>query len=1538
MPDRRLVRLARLAAACAIALASLPWTALSAGAADLVPADAAAPGSAWGAPPGVDPCGAQGILEQRLREDPSLQQRMDLFEQLVRQAEAQGLVPGKGARTSAAGGTIYVIPVAVHIVHQGGPENISDNQVKSEIYAMNRDFANALAKGAPAVDTGIQFCLATNLPVGSTVTWSTTPGITRTNSPETNHIYGNPTSETSLKAIDYLPSAKYLNIWVVKTISGGSGGVAGYGTYPGLNPPTLDGIVCLASVFGSNYTPYGTGFALLTGNDDGKIMTHEAGHYLNLYHTFQGGCTPPGDNVADTPPEAVNRTGCPTTSLTSCTALNDPIENFMDYTNDPCRWAFTAGQTTRMQVAIATYRSILVSAQNLVDTGCSSGLNALISANAAQTCAGTPVAVTTPAAGTGYTYAWSFPGGTPAGANTQSASVTYATPGAYPVTLTVTDGGSNFSTNTVTVYANACSPILGPCTNWVFGFNSALSFATGAPVPVAGTQNTSSEPAATMSDAAGNLLFYVDGLQVWNKNNVVMPGSTGLLIGISSHNGALAVRRPGSASQYFVFTLRNWEDSFTPNPANYTVVDMSLNGGLGDVPAGQKNLLVSLPGSPNFMLEGQALIPHCNGTDWWWITNGAGTTSGKLFVTLVTAAGPTTSTAYNIGVSAPSVPAGTIAPSADGSRFAIATLASQQIAVYDFDRSTGVPTTVVAPTAVQAWDDICLSPNGKLAYYSTYDGTNYGLKQMDIATLQTRDVPTNGLCVIKPGPDGKLYLGPAGDTRLHTINYPDNFNTLNANECGLNLDSVPLPAGGGQGTWGALPNMVLGCSNGGPAPAQFTYTVSNCVNVSFHAVNCQGPYTWNFGDSTSASGQNVSHVYGSQGTYTVTLTVPGASPSVVQHTLALQLLPVTIAGPTNACPNPANYSAVGPSTYAYAWTVIGGSPASGTGNNIDVAWGPTGGTVLLVVTDPATGCTSHLAMPVTGCPVCVAPPLNMCAWWPFDEPTGAIAMETVASNDGLDVNAPPHAPGKALRGRLFDGSTQYVIVNDDAQLNFGTGDLTLDAWVKTTQAAGIAMIVDKRAFEPEQGYAMYLKNGRLALLLGDGTALNGTEYWLGTTPLVADGQWHHVAAEEKRSITNGTRLFVDGVAVATFPSFSASGSVTNTQKLLIGAGAPSASPSSYFGGTIDEVEFFKRALTQAEIQGIFLADSAGKCKEWAYVPQTTNVCRDQAYATVTLTICNSTTATQSYNVSAAGLPASYPAITPCTYAGPTTIQVLGTQPFVVPANSCVPVQLKVFKPAGMPFYASSCFRATVTNTVSGDVHATIGSIYATHTFCVRIIGPVLGPGNTGPPSTARFLVTNTGDGPVTVPYTLSVVPADGAPADAPAVSVNGLDPGVAYPGNVSLAAGDSIEVDAALHFTLPRAFRYDDVVLAFDTDGDGVPDERAAAGLYYQEQRGAGLVDVPAPGGGRGALRLTLVAPNPLKDRAVIQFELPARGTVRIGLYDVAGRRVRTVFDGERNAGPGAVVLDASGLRGGVYFLRLQLGGKSAVGQVVVLQ
>jgi len=293
----------------------------------------------------------------------------------------------------------------------------------------------------------------------------------------------------------------------------------------------------------------------------------------------------------------------------------------------------------------------------------------------------------------------------------------------------------------------------------------------------------------------------------------------------------------------------------------------------------------------------------------------------------------------------------------------------------------------------------------------------------------------------------------------------------------------------------------------------------------------------------------------------------------------------------------------------------------------------------------------------------------------------------------------------------------------------------------------------------------------------------------------------------------------------------------------------------------------------------------------------------------------------------------------CTYAGPTTFQLLTTSPVNVPPGGCVPVQYKVTRPPGMPLYATSCYSVTITNISTNKQMTNIGSLYAARQWCNVVIGPPIGIGGSGTSATLRFRVTNTGDdpGPASLPFSIAVSPADSGDATPPGVLLNGLAPGTPFTGNVVLAKGDSADIEVSAIFTEPRAFHFYDVILSGDENGDGLFEPLACAGLEYAA--GGNPVAVPLPDAGLLPTTMRLiVTPNPVHDLATVQYELPRAGRVELALYDVAGRQVRSMAPTFREAGRGAFRIDCRGLNHGVYFVRMRVDGAMAGQRFVMVR
>ena len=356
--------------------------------------------------------------------------------------------------------TVYTIPVVFHVLHFGGAENISDEQILNALFILNRDYRKQNAdtanvhpdfQGMPA-DIEVEFKLATIAPNGTCFN-----GITRTFSPMT---FQGADGDLQVDAIvagnnvynGQWPGNKYLNIFVCAEI----GGAAGYTFKPTNWAATSmkNGIWILHDYVGA----IGTG-----STSASRALTHEVGHWLNLDHTW-GGNNNPGntsscstdDNVQDTP-NCIGVTACLLNSNT-CNSDNaywgfdirDNVENYMDYSY--CSKMFTQGQRTRMRSALqvsSTGRANVVSAANLTAVGATSTpylCKADFSANKNTVCSGNEVQFSDESynAVTGWSWAitpatgWAFATGSTA--TSANPVIIFNDPGMYDIQLTATDG------------------------------------------------------------------------------------------------------------------------------------------------------------------------------------------------------------------------------------------------------------------------------------------------------------------------------------------------------------------------------------------------------------------------------------------------------------------------------------------------------------------------------------------------------------------------------------------------------------------------------------------------------------------------------------------------------------------------------------------------------------------------------------------------------------------------------------------------------------------------------------------------------------------------------------------------------------------------------------------------------------------------------------------------------------------------------------------------------------------------------------------
>ncbi|MBK5283986.1 MAG: T9SS type A sorting domain-containing protein [Bacteroidia bacterium] len=369
---------------------------------------------------------------------------------------------------------------------------------------------------------------------------------------------------------------------------------------------------------------------------------------------------------------------------------------------------------------------------------------------------------------------------------------------------------------------------------WYFGIHAGLDFSSGTPVAINGGQTNSYEGCTVMSDRNnGQLLFYSDGGTVWDRMHDSMPNGKGLWGHPSATQSSLAVPNPANGNQYFLFTVAT-QAGYYPMGAfsggAYSVIDMTLNGELGDVIPNQKNIQLL-----DSTTEKLAAVQHCNGRDYWVVFHRWN--SDAFYSYLISPSGVSPPVVSNVGTviqnygsTNQSETIGYMKFSPDGKHLAMASFSPMNSAQsFDFDASTGIISNVITlnipvppPNGYGGPYGVSFSPDGNLLYVGWHDyfnRPNYILQYnislgTEVAIQASRTVVGSGLNVRSFGAfqlatNGKLYVttfnqsqtNPIGSLTIGAINSPNTIGT----SCGWSPTAVSLDSG--RCIWG-LPNFV----------------------------------------------------------------------------------------------------------------------------------------------------------------------------------------------------------------------------------------------------------------------------------------------------------------------------------------------------------------------------------------------------------------------------------------------------------------------------------------------------------------------------------------------------------------------------------------------------------------------------------------------------------------------------------------------------------------------------------------------------------
>jgi hypothetical protein len=465
---------------------------------------------------------------------------------------------------------------------------------------------------------------------------------------------------------------------------------------------------------------------------------------------------------------------------------------------------------------------------------------------------------------------------------------------------------------------------------WYFGNHAGVSFALGPPYPLTNGALQTGEGCSSISTAEGTLEFYTDGTYVYNKNHTRMLNGSGLFGHSSSTQSAIIVPRPGTTTEYYIFTV-DAADNGLAKGLCYSKVDMTLNGGLGDVVTSEKNIsLVPLA------CEKVTAVGHSDGQSFWVITKKWGnadfyayriTYDGVVTTPIISTTGPPL--VGNISQASK----GYLKVSPDGSKIASANNTAFNVGIYNFDNSTGTIEHLVTDnnyTNPGGYDQggpygVEFSPNSSFLYIGEWKANRrihqYDLSSGDPTTiLESRQVVasvgqgSSPIGALQLGPDNRLYIARYQSGYISRINQPNNP----GNDCGFVENALNLS--GRQCNYG-LPPFIQSFFY---LSADFFWDEPACLGypTQFYTSASDNPDSvkWTFPGGVTFTELNPVYTFPSTGFYSITLEVflYGQSKSV-GHFLQVRPNPqVSIGNDTTICRSEAFY--LDPGEYnSYQW-------------------------------------------------------------------------------------------------------------------------------------------------------------------------------------------------------------------------------------------------------------------------------------------------------------------------------------------------------------------------------------------------------------------------------------------------------------------------------------------------------------------------------------------------------------------------------------------------------------------------------------------